>query len=152
MLISIFSFQNISRPHISIRVFCCQFPRTVSWPLFLLNSPQAATCRGTTPGLGVQGNVNHGVMFKVAVILIRTSNKKGANFHFPLPVCCFDFPCIPHSPSPSTESIYTEYEKAPNSEFDYTKYFKCLHVKSGKRLVSIVSRGTFEHRLGWEFG
>ena len=27
-----------------------------------------------------------------------------------------------------------------------------LHVKSGKRLVFIVSRGAFEHWLGWELG
>ena len=27
-------------------------------------------------------------------------------------------------------------------------YFKCLHVKNGKRLVFIISRGTFDHGVG----
>ena len=30
------------------------------------------------------------------------------------------------------------------------QYFKCLHVKSGKRLAFIVSRGKFEHELEWD--
>ena len=32
------------------------------------------------------------------------------------------------------------------------QYFKCLDVKSGKRLAFTVSRGTFEHELEQELG